>query len=151
MSEEYWLISVPGRTSPRQRYDEVCRATGRDQLSQNYLFQIPDLKVRRRRNGAQSRRSNFARLGRNIGFFSLSVRWFRSSRYVHRRVKETLLSLSSVDPFVFDQCDEEIDSILLQRYFGRRSKSFSRKFTHRLRIAFVESLFSFFSSRKCFD
>lgn len=46
MSDEYWIISVPGKSTPRQSYDEVCQATGRDQLSQNYLFNIPELKVK---------------------------------------------------------------------------------------------------------
>lgn len=46
MSEEYWIISVPGKSTPRQSFDEVCRATERDQLSVNYLFNIPDLKVK---------------------------------------------------------------------------------------------------------
>ncbi len=46
MSEEYWLISVPGKGTPRQCFDEVCQATGRDQLSVNYMFNIPDLKVK---------------------------------------------------------------------------------------------------------
>jgi len=45
MSDEYWIISVPGKSTPRQSYDEVCQATARDQLSQNYIFNIPDLKV----------------------------------------------------------------------------------------------------------
>ncbi|CAF2634073.1 unnamed protein product [Rotaria sp. Silwood2] len=45
MSDEYWIISVPGKSTPRQSYDELCQATGRDQLSQNYVFNIPDLKV----------------------------------------------------------------------------------------------------------
>lgn len=46
MSDEYWIISVPGKAAPRQTYEEVCRATGRDQLSQNYMLNIPDLKVK---------------------------------------------------------------------------------------------------------
>jgi len=46
MSDEYWIISVPGKSTPRQSYDDVCQATGRDQLSQNYIFNIPDLKVK---------------------------------------------------------------------------------------------------------
>ena len=74
MSDEYWLISVPGRSSPRQRYDEVCQATGRDQLAQNYLFQIPDLKVGRWGERSSRHHSNFDRLGRNVGFVSLAVR-----------------------------------------------------------------------------
>jgi hypothetical protein len=45
MSDEYWIISVPGKSTPRQSFDEVCQATGRDQLSQNFMFSIPDLKV----------------------------------------------------------------------------------------------------------
>jgi hypothetical protein len=46
MTEEYWIISVPGKSTPRQSFDEVCQATKRDQLSDNYLFNIPDLKVK---------------------------------------------------------------------------------------------------------
>ena len=46
MSDEYWIISVPGKSTARQTFEEVCQATGRDQLSQNFLFTIPDLKVR---------------------------------------------------------------------------------------------------------
>jgi hypothetical protein len=46
MSDEYWIISVPGKATPQQSYDEVCQATGRDQLSQNYIFKIPELKVK---------------------------------------------------------------------------------------------------------
>ena len=45
MSEEYWIISVPGKPTPIQSFDEVSQATSRDQLSVNYLFHIPDLKV----------------------------------------------------------------------------------------------------------
>ncbi|CAF1622140.1 unnamed protein product [Rotaria magnacalcarata] len=45
MTEEYWIISVPGKSTPRQTYDDVCRATERDQLSVNYILNIPDLKV----------------------------------------------------------------------------------------------------------
>ena len=45
MSEEYWIISVPGKTAPGQRFQEVCKATKRDDLSENFLFEIPDLKV----------------------------------------------------------------------------------------------------------
>ena len=44
-AEEYWIISVPSKSTPRQSYDEVCQATAREQLSVNYLFNIPDLKV----------------------------------------------------------------------------------------------------------
>ncbi|CAF4254662.1 unnamed protein product, partial [Rotaria magnacalcarata] len=29
MSDEYWIISVPGKSTPRQSYDEVCKVTGR--------------------------------------------------------------------------------------------------------------------------
>ncbi|CAF1181941.1 unnamed protein product, partial [Didymodactylos carnosus] len=45
MSDEYWLISAPGKPSPRQTYDQICNATGKDQLSTNFIFNIPDLKV----------------------------------------------------------------------------------------------------------
>lgn len=45
MTDEYWIISVPRKSSARQTYDELCQATGRDQLAQNFLFTIPDLKV----------------------------------------------------------------------------------------------------------
>jgi hypothetical protein len=47
MSDEYWLISVPNKSTARQTYDELCQATGRDQLSLNYIFPLPDLKVDR--------------------------------------------------------------------------------------------------------
>ena len=45
MCDEYWIVSVPGKSNPRQTYDEVCQATSRDQLSVNHMFNIPDLKV----------------------------------------------------------------------------------------------------------
>jgi len=45
MSDEYWIISVPGKSTPQQSYNDVCNATARDQLSQNNMFNIPDLKV----------------------------------------------------------------------------------------------------------
>ncbi|CAF0927562.1 unnamed protein product [Adineta steineri] len=45
MTDEYWIISVPGKSTPEQNFNEVCQATGRDQLSQNHMFKIPDLKV----------------------------------------------------------------------------------------------------------
>lgn len=45
MSEEYWLIAVPGKPTPQQSFDEICRDTLRDQLSVNYMFNIPDLKA----------------------------------------------------------------------------------------------------------
>ncbi|CAF0906391.1 unnamed protein product [Adineta ricciae] len=45
MSDEYWIISVPGRSTPQESFEEVCRATERDQLSTNFFFNIPDLKV----------------------------------------------------------------------------------------------------------
>ena len=49
MSDEYWIISVPGdgKSPAKKRYDDVCQATGRDQLSQNFIFNIPELKVQR--------------------------------------------------------------------------------------------------------
>lgn len=46
MTDEYWIISVPRKSTARQTFDDVCQATGRDQLAQNFLFTIPDLKVR---------------------------------------------------------------------------------------------------------
>ncbi|CAF1076023.1 unnamed protein product [Adineta steineri] len=45
MSDEYWIISVPGKSTPKQSFDEICQATVRDNLSANFLFTIPDLKV----------------------------------------------------------------------------------------------------------
>lgn len=45
MSEDYWIISVPGQSIARQTYEDVCHATEKEQLSVNYLFNIPDLKV----------------------------------------------------------------------------------------------------------
>lgn len=46
MSGEYWIISVPGKSNLRQSLDEVNQATSKDQLSANYMFNIPDLKVK---------------------------------------------------------------------------------------------------------
>jgi len=48
MCDEYWIVSVPGKANLRQTFDEVCQATARDQLSVNYMFNIPELKVRNR-------------------------------------------------------------------------------------------------------
>ena len=60
MTDEYWIISVPRKSTARQTYDEVCQATGRDQLAQNFLFTIPDLKVR-----------DIQLIGENFNFFHL--------------------------------------------------------------------------------
>lgn len=45
MCDEYWIISIPGKSNPKQTFDEVCQATSRDQLSVNYMLNIPELKV----------------------------------------------------------------------------------------------------------
>lgn len=43
---EYWLISAPGDKTPQQTYEKLNKATAEDnQLSVNFPFHIPDLKV----------------------------------------------------------------------------------------------------------
>jgi len=43
---EYWLVSAPGDKTPQQTYEKLNKATAVDnQLSTNFLFHIPDLKV----------------------------------------------------------------------------------------------------------
>lgn len=86
MSDEYWIISVPGKSAPRQRYDEVCQATGRDQLSQNYQFNIPDLKVRGNVRSAARISSLRVIVGWNTRFTGCIIGWSRSNWWLHRRV-----------------------------------------------------------------
>jgi len=42
---EYWLISAPGRNTCQQTWDTLNKATVNAQLSTNWKFHIPDLKV----------------------------------------------------------------------------------------------------------
>ena len=42
---EYWLISAPGEKTCQQTFDRLNEATNRQQLSSNWKFHIPDLKV----------------------------------------------------------------------------------------------------------
>ncbi|XP_005098193.1 V-type proton ATPase subunit C 1-A [Aplysia californica] len=44
---EYWLISAPGEKTPQNTFERLNQATrpGNDKLSENYKFNIPDLKV----------------------------------------------------------------------------------------------------------
>lgn len=43
---EYWLISAPGDKTCQQTWDTLNNVTGKqNNLSENYKFQIPDLKV----------------------------------------------------------------------------------------------------------
>jgi len=42
---EYWLISAPGEKTCQQTYDKLNQATSKQQLSSNWKFHIPDLKV----------------------------------------------------------------------------------------------------------
>lgn len=42
---EYWLISAPGEKTCQQTWDTLNRATAQNQLSINYKFNVPDLKV----------------------------------------------------------------------------------------------------------
>ncbi|MCL4132279.1 UNVERIFIED_CONTAM: hypothetical protein GTU68_066362 [Idotea baltica] len=43
---EYWLISAPGDKTCQQTYDKLNNTTAvQNQLSTNYKFHIPDLKV----------------------------------------------------------------------------------------------------------
>lgn len=45
-STEFWLVSVPGEKSPQQTWEKLNKATAVDsQLSVNFPFHIPDLKV----------------------------------------------------------------------------------------------------------
>lgn len=45
-STEFWLISAPGDKTPQQTWDKLNKATAIDnQLSLNFPFHIPDLKV----------------------------------------------------------------------------------------------------------
>ena len=47
-TSEFWLISAPGDKTPQQTFDKLNKATAIDnQLSMNFPFHIPDLKVRR--------------------------------------------------------------------------------------------------------
>jgi len=42
---EYWLISAPGEKTCQQTFDKLNQATSKQQLSSNWKFHIPDLKV----------------------------------------------------------------------------------------------------------
>lgn len=42
---EYWLISAPGDKTCQQTWDRLNQATTKQQLSMNWKFHIPDLKV----------------------------------------------------------------------------------------------------------
>jgi len=42
---EYWMISAPGRQTCQQTWDNLQKATSNAQLSSNWKFHIPDLKV----------------------------------------------------------------------------------------------------------
>jgi len=42
---EYWLISAPGDKTCQQTFDKLNQATSKQQLSMNWKFHIPDLKV----------------------------------------------------------------------------------------------------------
>lgn len=42
---EYWLISAPGDRTCQETWDRLNQATSRQQLSTNWKFHIPDLKV----------------------------------------------------------------------------------------------------------
>lgn len=48
MSEEYFLIAVPQQSSIENALDTISRLTNPNQLSTNYTFHIPDLKVNTR-------------------------------------------------------------------------------------------------------
>lgn len=45
MSSEFWLISAPGEKTCQQTWETLQAATSKSDLSKNYKFQIPDLKV----------------------------------------------------------------------------------------------------------
>jgi len=42
---EYWLISAPGEKTCQQTFDKLNQATSKQQLSSNWKYHIPDLKV----------------------------------------------------------------------------------------------------------
>jgi len=42
---EYWLISAPGDKTCQQTFDKLNQATTKQQLSANWKFHVPDLKV----------------------------------------------------------------------------------------------------------
>ena len=42
---EYWVISAPGEKTCQQTWDTLNNATKSGNLSANYKFPIPDLKV----------------------------------------------------------------------------------------------------------
>lgn len=44
-STEYWLVSVPGEKNALQAWDSINKHTSQQQLSSNWKFHIPDLKV----------------------------------------------------------------------------------------------------------
>jgi len=44
-SSEYWLISAPGEKTCQQTWDRLNQATTKQQLSNNWKYHIPDLKV----------------------------------------------------------------------------------------------------------
>ncbi|GFN76154.1 V-type proton ATPase subunit c [Plakobranchus ocellatus] len=46
-SNEYWLISAPGEKTPQNTFERLNQATksGNDKLSENFKFNVPDLKV----------------------------------------------------------------------------------------------------------
>ena len=43
---EVWLISAPGENTPQKTWDTLNRATSAENLSANYKFNIPELRVR---------------------------------------------------------------------------------------------------------
>ncbi|XP_071099781.1 V-type proton ATPase subunit C-like [Haliotis cracherodii] len=45
MSTDFWLISAPGEKTVQQTWDRLNSNTAPEKLSNNYKFQIPDLKV----------------------------------------------------------------------------------------------------------
>jgi hypothetical protein len=88
MSDEYWLISVPGRKEPQQRFNEICQATDRDQLSQNFVFTIPELlKVLDMIDTLNRHIYSFVYLGGHIGFVGRFVWRFGTARWLYRRVR----------------------------------------------------------------
>ena len=42
---EVWLISAPGENTPQKTWDTLNRATSAENLSANYKFNIPELRV----------------------------------------------------------------------------------------------------------
>lgn len=81
---EYWLISAPGDKTCQQTWETMNNLTSKqNNLSINYKFHIPDLKVSRTYIICLQRRSSddFL-LGRHFGSIGRSIGWFGETRRI---------------------------------------------------------------------